>query len=154
VAGVRTAGAAGLAVDLVLFSASLPAVIDLVDACLDTQFVLDHCGKPRIREGLFEPWASTLRELALRTHVTCKLSGLATEADHERWTIDTLRPYVEHVIECFGAERILYASDWPLTELAGGAQRWLDAVKELTASLDKDARAAVFSANARRVYGV
>jgi L-fuconolactonase len=150
--GARTAGARELVVDLVLFSNSLAASIELVDACPHTQFVLDHLGKPRIREQLFEPWATELHELALRPNVACKLSGLTTEADRDAWSVDHLKPYVEHALDCFGAERLLYGSDAPVASLAGGHRKWLKAVDELLTGIGAEERAAILGGNARRVY--
>jgi len=152
--GARLAGERGFVVDLVLFARSLQATITLVEACPQTQFVLDHLGKPPIREGRFEPWASELRELAACPNVACKLSGLPVEADRTTWTTAILRPYVEHGFDCFGAERLLFGTDWPVVNLAGGAGRWFTAVSELLQPLDHDVRAAVLGENARRVYGV
>jgi L-fuconolactonase len=153
-AGAREAGDRDLVVDLVLFPPALRATIALVDACPGTRFVLDHLAKPPIREGGWEPWASDFAELALRDSVVCKLSGLPTEADRERWTVDDLRPYVEHAFACFGAERLLYGSDWPVVNLAGGADRWLAAVETLLSQLEPSERTAVLAGNAARLYGV
>lgn len=152
--GVREAGARGLVVDLVLFPRSLPATIALVDACPETVFVLDHLAKPPIRERGWQPWATDVRELALRQNVVCKLSGLPTEAERDRWTVGDLRPYVEHTLECFGPMRLLYGSDWPVVNLAGGARRWLAAVEQLLQELDPQARHDVLDRNAGRVYGI
>jgi L-fuconolactonase len=151
-AGARIAGERGFVVDLVMFPDSLAATIDLVDACPETQFVLDHCGKPWIKERSREPWHSALRELSMRSNVVCKLSGLVTEADPASWTIDDLKTYVEDAFTAFGAARMLYGSDWPLTRLAGGHARWLATVGFFTEGFDAAEQAAVFSQNARRVY--
>jgi L-fuconolactonase len=129
-------------------------VIDLVDAAPQAQFVLDHGGKPRIRERLRAPWEAELAELALRPNVVCKLSGLATEADRERWTVADVEPYAAHVLDRFGADRVLYGSDWPVVDLAGGHARWLAAVDQLLAGANDETKAAVFAGNARRVYGL
>ena len=153
-AGARAAGERGLVVDLVLFAGSLQATIALVDRCPQTQFVLDHLGKPPIRARRREPWASQLAELALRPNVAAKLSGLAVEADLARWTTDDLRPYVEHAVSCFGPQRLLYGSDWPVVNRAGGTRRWLRAVSELLADLPADDRRAVLADNSCRVYGI
>ena len=152
IAGARTAGESGFVVDLVLFPDSLPAAIRLVEACPGTQFVLDHLGKPRIRERLMEPWASQIRELSLQPHVACKLSGLPTEADRKTWNASDLAPYVDHVLTTFGPQRLLYGSDWPVVNLAGGSSRWLDAATALLAHLTPDERAGVFAENASRIY--
>lgn len=152
--GARLAGARGLVVDLVMFSRSLRASIALVDACPDTQFVLDHLGKPRIRERRREPWERELRELALRPNVVCKLSGLPTEAERESWGTADLRPYVEHALDCFGAERLLFGSDWPVVNLAGGLGRWFAAVDELLGQLNQPTRSGILAGNARRIYSL
>ncbi len=152
VRGARLAGERGLVVDLVLFPPALPAVLDLVDACPDTRFVLDHLGKPDIAQRRWEPWASQLRRLSERSNVTAKLSGLATEADRTTWSVADLRPYVEHALDTFGADRLLYGSDWPVLELAGGHARWLEALVLLLDSLTARERRAILSGNARRVY--
>jgi len=141
-------------VDVVLFARSLRAMIALVDRCPDTRFVLDHLGKPEIRARRQEPWASEVAELALRPNVACKLSGLTTEADRHRWVVDDLRPYVEHALSVFGAERILYGSDWPVVDLAGGLRRWLTAVEKLLDPLPARARTAIFGDNAERIYEI
>jgi L-fuconolactonase len=154
VEGARIAGARGLVVDLVLFSRSLGATIALVDACPETTFVLDHLGKPPIREAHREPWASQLRELAGRPNVVCKLSGLTTEAEQTRWRVADLRPYVEHALDCFGEERILFGSDWPVVNLAGGLSRWMTGVRELLTGFDQLARSCILAGNARRTYGL
>lgn len=152
--GVRLVGSRGLVVDLVLFNRSLPATIKLVDACPQTHFVLDHLGKPSIRDRLREPWEKDFRELALRPNIACKLSGMTTEADHARWTPDDLRPYVETALESFGPHRLLYGSDWPVVNLAGGARRWLATARQLLSGLDPVSHDAIFTGNAERIYGI
>jgi predicted TIM-barrel fold metal-dependent hydrolase len=152
--GVRLAGSRGLIVDLVLFNRSLRATINLVDACPQTQFVLDHLGKPSIRDRLREPWEKIFRELALRPNIACKLSGMTTEADHEVWTPEDLRPYIETALESFGPGRLLYGSDWPVVNLAGGARRWLAAARHLLSGLDPLSHDAIFERNAERIYGI
>ncbi len=153
-AGARAAGARGLVVDLVLFARSLRKTITLVDRCPETQFVLDHLGKPPIRTGACQPWADDIAELARRENVACKLSGLPSEADRDRWTTGDLRPYVEHAITVFGYERILYGSDWPVVNLAGGLPGWFSAVCSLLEQVPQDERRAILSCNAARIYGV
>jgi L-fuconolactonase len=152
VAGVRRVGERGWTFDLCVKHSQLPACIALVRACPGTMFVLDHAGKPDIRRGLLEPWRAHIAELARLPNIVCKLSGLVTEADPATWTSDALRPYVEHLLSCFGVERLLFGSDWPVVNLAASYRRWLETVLELLAPLSADERAAVFSQNARRTY--
>jgi L-fuconolactonase len=152
VAGVRRVGERGLTFDLCVKHTQLPACIALVRACPGTTFVLDHAGKPDIRSGLLEPWRAHIAELARLPNVVCKLSGLVTEADPATWTPTALQPYVDHLLSCFGAERLLFGSDWPVVNLAASYRRWLETALELLAPLPAGERAAVLSENARRIY--
>jgi len=152
VAGVRAVGAAGLSFDLCCFHHQLPAVIRLVQACPDTRFILDHFGKPGIKAGLLDPWREHIRALAALPNVDCKLSGLITEADHAAWTMDQLRPYVDHVLATFGPSRLLFGGDWPVAKLAGAYPRWLDTARQLVSRVPTEGQAAIFVGTARRVY--
>jgi L-fuconolactonase len=150
--GVARAGEAGLTFDLCIRHHQLPAAIALVRRCPGTQFVLDHGGKPDIRNAVLDPWWAHVAELARLPNVSCKLSGLVTEADLAGWTPAALRPYVERLLECFGPGRLLFGSDWPVVKLAASYRRWLDAALELLAPLTSAERAAVLGENARRIY--
>ena len=152
--GARCAGAHGLVVDLVLYARSLPSVLALVDACPDTSFVLDHLGKPRVAEGELEPWALHLRELSLRSNVTCKLSGLPAEAASDGWTPAQLAPYVDHAVACFGPDRLLFGTDWPVLCRRGSIPRWQAVVAERLAGASAAERTAVYRATAERIYGL
>ena len=102
-----------------------------------------------------EPWKSLIREVAQHSNVYCKLSGMITEADHKNWIPDDLRPYVEHVVGCFGLERVMFGSDWPVCLLAGSYAQVIEALGTiLTRILDEIFRAAVFGCNAARLYRV
>jgi L-fuconolactonase len=152
VAGVRQLGPAGLSFDICCRHHQLPAVIELVRRCPDTRFILDHAGKPGIRAGLLDPWREHIRSLASLPNVDCKLSGLITEADPASWTVDQLRPYVDHLLATFGPARLLYGSDWPVAKLAGSYPRWLDTARQLVSHVSPEGQAAIFAGNARRVY--
>jgi L-fuconolactonase len=152
IAGVRRVGERGWTFDLCLAHTQLPASIDLVRACPETSFILDHAGKPDIRRGALDPWRAHIAALARLSNVVCKLSGLVTEADPATWTVAALRPYVEHLLSCFGPERLLFGSDWPVVNLAADYRRWLETALELLEPLPVAARAAVLSDNARRIY--
>jgi L-fuconolactonase len=150
--GIRRVGEYGYSLDLVLFHPALPATIKLVQACPQVQFVLDHLGKPGVRQGLRQPWADHIAELADFNNITCKLSGLTTEADHSHWTQEDLKPYIDHVLRCFGWDRILFGSDWPVCELAGGYRRWLNALNWVIADASEANQRKLFSENTRRIY--
>ena len=130
VAGVRKLAKHHLSFDLCIFHPQLPAAIQLVRQAPEMNFVLDHIGKPNIKDKLQEPWMTQLRELASLPNVVCKVSGMVTEADWTSWKAEDLRPYLEHVIACFGFDRLMFGSDWPVSTLASRYQRWLEVVRE------------------------
>jgi L-fuconolactonase len=144
----------GLAFDACVTHAQLPALTDLVGRCDGVTFVLDHLCKPDVAAGVLDPWRADLARLAERPNVACKLSGLATEADHRTWTPEGLRPYLEHALACFGPERCLVGSDWPVATLATSYERWFDVLLEFLADLPRPAREAILAGNASRVYGL
>lgn len=152
IAGAQAVGAAGLSFDLCCFHPQLPAVIELVRACPGTRFILDHFGKPGIRDREIDAWRRHLRELAALPNVDCKLSGLITEADPAAWLPADLRPYVDHALATFGPQRLLFGGDWPVVKLAGAYTRWLDTARELVSHLSAPDQDAIFRRNALRVY--
>ncbi len=154
IAGVTELASAGLSFDLCCKHPQLPAVIELVRQCPQVSFILDHGGKPGIRDGLLDPWREHLRTLAALPNVVCKLSGLVTEADHAQWTPAQLQPYVNHLLETFGPSRLLFGGDWPVAKLACGYPRWLSLARQFTAHLTPDEQAAIFHGNAARVYRI
>jgi L-fuconolactonase len=141
-----------LVYDLLIFERHLPKAIEFVDRHPQQRFVLDHIAKPRIAAGEIEPWRENLRELARRENVSCKLSGLVTEADFHNWTPAQLRPYAETVLEAFGAERVLFGSDWPVCLVACDYTRWHDVVAEFISTLSSDEQARVWGKNAVEIY--
>lgn len=146
------AGAAGVAYDLLVTPRELPAAIAAVRAVPQTRFVLDHAGKPPIAAGEWQPWADLVTELARLPNVSCKLSGLVTQADWEHWRPADVLPYARHVIDVFGPDRILFGSDWPVCTLAADYGRVVELAEEAVADLTAAEREAVFGGNARRVY--
>lgn len=152
IAGVQQLSAVGLSFDLCCRHHQLPAVIELVCRCPDTRFILDHFGKPGIKAGLLDPWREHIRSLAALPNVNCKLSGLITEADHTAWTIDQLRPYVDHVLAAFDTSRVLFGGDWPVARLAATYPRWLDTARQLVSHVSPAGQDALFAGNARRAY--
>lgn len=154
VAGVRTAGQKGLSFDLCLRAWQLPLAIDLVRACPDTRFVLDHAGKPDIAARQLDPWRTHIRELAALPQVVCKLSGLVTETSRRGSVREELQPYVDHLIACFGTQRLLFGSDWPVVKLASSGLEWLETAQSLVGDLGPSDQQAIFSDNARRTYKI
>jgi L-fuconolactonase len=129
----------------------LRRLMQVVDRHPDLQFVLDHCAKPHLKTGDIVDWKRDIAELARRPNIVCKLSGLATEAP-EDWQIADLRPAADHVRACFSPHRLLWGSDWPVVNLAGGYAKWFAAAETLLADLSPDEKAAVFGGNAERIY--
>ncbi|MEV4189768.1 amidohydrolase family protein [Streptosporangium canum] len=152
--GLAAVGRAGLVYELLTLPHQLPAAIETAAALPDLAFVLDHCSKPPVASGVLEPWATLVRELAARPNVTCKLSGLLTEADWDGWAAADLRPYVDVVLEAFGPERVMFGSDWPVCLLAAPYESVLETTRSLTAHLSEAEREEVFGGVAARVYGI
>jgi L-fuconolactonase len=151
--GLRTVADAGLVYDLLTLPHQLPAAIDTVRALPGLTFVLDHLSKPPISAGELHPWAELVRELAALPNVSCKLSGMVTEAG-ARWTVAGLRPYAEVVLDAFGPARVMFGSDWPVCLLAASYTDVTSAARELTAALTREEQALVFGGTAARVYGL
>ena len=154
IAGVRQLAPAGLSFDICCKHPQLPAVIELVRQCPQVNFILDHGGKPGIRDGLLDPWREHIRTLASLPNIVCKLSGLVTEADNQHWTPDQIKSYAAHLIETFGPSRLLFGGDWPVAKLACGYVRWLELAQQFTAHLTPTEQAAIFHSNATRVYRI
>ncbi|KJK50171.1 amidohydrolase [Lentzea aerocolonigenes] len=151
--GLAAVGAAGLVYDLLTLPHQLPAARRTVAALPQVSFVVDHCSKPAIGSDVGE-WAELMRSLAAHENVTCKLSGLVTEADWKAWDVAALRPYFEVVLDAFGADRLMFGSDWPVCLLAASYSEWLGAAQELVSELSPDEQASIFSGTARRVYSL
>lgn len=151
--GLRLLAEWGLTFDVCATHDQLTAVASLVAACPQTSFVLDHLGKPPVAAGQLDPWRGDLAAIAALPNVVCKLSGLATEAA-PGWTAGDVRPYLEHALEVFGAQRCMIGSDWPVVTLAATARQWFDVVLDVIATLPARQRAAVLSGTATAVYGL
>ncbi len=150
--GVQLLAEYGYSFDICIRHEQLPAVTELVQQCPGVMFILDHCGKPNIREHMLDPWHTDLARLATLPNVWCKLSGLLTESDLQQWQISDLVPYVTHVLEVFGAQRILFGGDWPVVLQAGSYTQWVETVTQLIAHLPEVAQHAILGENARNFY--
>ncbi|MER9060895.1 amidohydrolase [Mesorhizobium sp. M0698] len=149
----RLAGT-GLSFDLVVLPHQIPKAIALADLAPDVQFVLDHCGVPDIKGGAEHPWREHMAEIARRPNVVGKISGVVAYADAGSWTVETLLPYVEHTIECFGWDRVVWGSDWPVCTLGGGLATWIAATHALLAGTSADERQQLLSGNAKRLWSL
>jgi len=141
----------GLVFDALVVPRHLPRLLQVVDRHPDLTFVLDHCGKPALASGELEAWKGAIAQLAERDNIVCKFSGLVTEARPD-WQLADLRGAVDHVLACFGPWRLLWGSDWPVVNLAGGYAKWFVAAESLLADLSPDERASAFGGAAARIY--
>ncbi len=144
---------AGLRYDVLIFPRHLPHVFKFFEDQGDLAAVIDHGAKPYIARGEIEPWATWMRRFAKETNVTCKLSGLLTEAG-ERATKDALKPYVDVLLEAFGPDRLMWGSDWPVLTLAGDYVGWFEMAEALTDHLPASGKDAIFGGTAARFYGL
>ncbi len=145
--------ALGLRFDALVLPRHLDNLVRLLERHPALPVVIDHGAKPDIAGGGFEPWYERMRIIAAQPHVFCKLSGLVTEAAAD-WRTDDLKPYVDALFELFGAERLMWGSDWPVVNLAGGYAAWWNATETLLAGLDESDRAAVLGGTAVDFYGL
>jgi L-fuconolactonase len=150
--GIAALAAHGLTYDLLVFPKQLPAAIELAMRFPQQPFVLDHIAKPDMKAGLREPWTAQVRQLAASPNVSCKLSGLVTEADWAHWKPEDIAPYLDVVTDAFGPERLMIGSDWPVCTLAGDYGRVMALIEGYLARLPSAAAEAVLGSNASRFY--
>jgi predicted TIM-barrel fold metal-dependent hydrolase len=141
-----------LAFDLCLLTRQLPLGVKLIRQFPDQQFILDHCGVPDIQGGRLDPWRQHIRELAKLPNLACKISGLVAYCDPQRVTAEAIHPYVEHCIECFGWDRVVFGGDWPVCNTTGSLGRWVEISKEIVAKESAGNQEKLFAKNAARIY--
>lgn len=117
-------------------------------------FVLDHVGNPDIMEGQYREWAKYMRAFSELDNVTCKISGMITKADPQKWTVDDLRPYFDHVMEVFGSDRVMYGGDWPVVLRAGSYLKWISTFMNLSENLSIEEKRKLYYLNAERIYRI
>jgi L-fuconolactonase len=152
VAGVTMLADAGLSFDACVRHHQLAELVRLVDLCPGVTFVLDHLGKPNIREGRWRPWHQDLARLATRDNVYAKLSGLTTEADPHRWQPNDIARYLTQALEVFGPTRCMFGSDWPVATLATDYRRWVDIVLGVLGGYAEPGRQAVLNGTVTQVH--
>jgi L-fuconolactonase len=150
--GLRLLPRFGLSFDICVKHWQMTYAIELARRCPEVSFVLDHVGKPDIRNGLREPWWSQIAELAALPNVACKISGVITEADHARWTPADVVPFVARAIEVFGFGRCLYGSDWTVSELTHAYPDWVAVLDGIVAGASEAERRALYRDTAIRTY--
>ncbi len=152
VEGVRTLADFGLSFDICIDHRHMANALKFAAAIPEVPMILDHIGKPAIKDGIMEPWASQMRELARLPHVSCKISGVATEADHAAWTEEDLRRYISVAIDAFGFDRVLFGGDWPVAVQAISYPRWVNVLDNILAATPLADRRKFWRDNAVRFY--
>jgi L-fuconolactonase len=152
-AALRVIADADFPFEFLTYPRHLPFVSQVLELVPNLRAVIDHISKPEIRAHKLEPWRTWLARLAQHPNLYCKVSGMITEADHVHWTPDDLRPYIDHVIQSFGFDRIMFGSDWPVCLCAGSYDQVIAALREILSSqLDDKTEPKLFGDNALRFY--
>ena len=151
---VQELGARGIAYDLLTKPDQLQAAIELVQVCPETQFVMDHISKPFIEKGEVEPWGKQMRRLASLPNVVCKVSGMVNEANWDNWETKDFTPYIEILLDYFGANRLMFGSDWPVALLAATYLEVVELAETLTSSLSASEKTCFWSESAIQAYGL
>jgi L-fuconolactonase len=152
--GIARLAGYGLTYDLLLYPRHLPVAIKLVQQFPLQRFVLDHIAKPRIDEGLMEPWTRGIQELAQHENVCCKLSGMVTEARWKQWKPEDFRPYLDVVFEAFGPQRLMIGSDWPVCTVSATYGETIAIVNDYIEPLAPGEKAQILGGNCASFYGV
>ena len=154
VKNVQELGKRGLVYDLLTKTPHMRAAIDLVKACPNTKFVLDHISKPYIAKADMQPWADQITELASFENVVVKVSGLFTEADWKNWKKEDFWPYLDHITKSFTPNRMMFGSDWPVCLLAATYKQSIDLVEDFTSKFSDSEKNAFWAGTANKAYGL
>jgi predicted TIM-barrel fold metal-dependent hydrolase len=152
--GIRLLGERGLSFDICIRAAELPDAGKLVDACPDTRFILDHCGNADVQAKDRTQWQRDISDLAKRKHLICKVSGIIASAKPGKWTADDLAPIVNHLLDSFGPDRVIFAGDWPVCTLAASLAQWIEALRGIVRERKAEEQKKLFHDNAMRFYGL
>jgi L-fuconolactonase len=150
--GIRALAEFDLTYDILIYARHLPVAAEFVRHFPQQFFVLDHLAKPLIKSGGLHPWSSDIRELAKFPNVFCKLSGLVTEADWKTWKPEHIAPYLDVALECFGPERLMIGSDWPVCMVAGSYSRVMNVVMEYFSSYPGRVQNAILGGTAEKFW--
>ena len=138
--------------DLLIYASQLKEAKEFISNHKEQPIVIDHLAKPNIKEGEWESWKKDINEIAQYRNVYCKISGMATEANWNSWTLDTLKPYIDSAVEAFGTDRIMFGSDWPVCLLASSYSKWLETLQNYFNTFSIDEQASFFANNAIKFY--
>ena len=151
---IRKLASRGLTFDLCFLGRQLAVAADLAGSCENVQFILDHCGVPDIAAGDMDPWRERISTLAAMPNVACKISGVTAYTKSGEGSIEVVRPWVEHCLECFGWDRVVWGSDWPVCNINSGLAEWVAISREIVSGEDPQNQVKLFRNNAIRIYGL
>jgi L-fuconolactonase len=152
--GIGALDAFGFTYDLLIYPDQLSFADQLVRAFPHQRFIIDHLAKPEVRNAGLESWKKQIAAIARRDNVCCKLSGMITEAHWDSWTPEMLAPYMDVVVECFGTDRMVFGSDWPVCLVAGSYGEVLSVVRDYFSAFSKNEQERIFGGNAIAFYGL
>ena len=152
--GVRALREFDLSFDICIDHRHLANILTFVERIPGVPMILDHIAKPDIKGGRLQPWERQMRELARFEHVSCKISGVATEADHQHWTREQLKPYIEIALDAFGFNRVMFGGDWPVSTLAIRYAQWIEVLDEVLHGVGKADQRKFWHDNAARIYRI
>ncbi len=152
--GIAALGKYNFTYDILIFPHQLGAALELVRRFPNQKFVIDHIAKPYIKDGFYDGWAALIKAISQHKNVYCKLSGMTTEADYNSWTPEQIEPYMQHILDSFGSERILFGSDWPVCLVAGNYTKTKKLVTNFIAKLSEEAQSAIMGRNAVQFYNL
>ncbi|HYG23442.1 MAG TPA: amidohydrolase [Verrucomicrobiae bacterium] len=152
IANIETLARYHLTFDLCLLPRQLPRASRLLGNAGDVQFILDHCGVPNIKGHEMDAWRESIRRIAAFPNLACKVSGVAAYCDPAQVTVEAIRPYVEHCIDCFGWDRVLFGGDWPVCNLTANLCRWVEIIREILGAESVARCEQFFHRNAERIY--
>ena len=151
---VRKIGVSGKTFDICFLPGQLPVAFELAKACENTKLILNHCGVPDIAGDGLDPWRQDIKALAQIPNVICKLSGLMAYCAPGTSSLETIEPYVDHVLNCFGPNRMVWGSDWPVVNLAKGLPEWIAVTRKILGKLSADEASSIAYGTAQIVYKV
>ena len=151
---VRKIGISGKTFDICFLPGQLPVACELAKACENTKLILNHCGVPDIAGNGLDPWRQDIKALAQIPNVICKLSGLMAYCAPGTSSLETIEPYVDHVLNCFGPNRMVWGSDWPVVNLAKGLPEWIAVTRKILGKLSADEASSIAYGTAQTVYKV
>ena len=143
-----------LTFDICARADQLPIIVELIDACPNVKFILDHCGVPDIKNSTFSSWAMAMTNIAQRPNVTAKISGIIAYGEGESWSLTDMKPFFDHTVDVFGINRIIWGSDSPVCALGGGLPTWVALTHTLTAEWSSSERKSFYKENAKKLWNI